>query len=148
MDDIDLIKKAIAGYLPNNNRSQIIEKNTNQILLDAYNANPSSMYAAISHFINYHKTNRVLILGDMFELGEATRKEHKYIIDFMKDKEETICFFVGQYFYACKIELDNFYFFESVADLKSYLNLHPIQNKSLLIKGSRGIALEQILESL
>lgn len=146
--DIDMMKTAIAGYFPDNNRSQIIEKNSNQILLDAYNANPSSMYLAISHFISFHQTNKVLILGDMFELGDATTEEHSYIVDFVKNQEDTVCFFVGKYFFECKIKSNSLYFFESVAELKDFLILHPILNKSILIKGSRGIALEQVLDCL
>jgi UDP-N-acetylmuramoyl-tripeptide--D-alanyl-D-alanine ligase len=145
---IDDIQKAIKEYLPDNNRSQIIDKNSNKILLDAYNANPSSMIVAITHFVNYYKKDKVLFLGDMFELGEQTMEEHTSIVHFMKDQGDSICFFIGKYFYDCKVDADHLFFFENISELQYFLNSYPIQNKSILIKGSRGIALEQVLEMI
>ncbi len=145
---IDDIQKAIKEYLPDNNRSQIIDKNSNKILLDAYNANPSSMIVAITHFVNYYKKDKVLFLGDMFELGEQTKEEHTSIVHFMKDQGDSICFFIGKYFYDCKIDADHLFFFENISELQYFLNSYPIQNKAILIKGSRGIALEQVLEMI
>jgi UDP-N-acetylmuramoyl-tripeptide--D-alanyl-D-alanine ligase len=145
---IDDIQKAIKEYLPDNNRSQIIDKNSNKILLDAYNANPSSMIVAITHFVNYYKKDKVLFLGDMFELGVQTKEEHTSIVHFMKDQGDSICFFIGKYFYDCKVDADHLFFFENISELQYFLNSYPIQNKSILIKGSRGIALEQVLEMI
>ena len=78
---IDKIKEAISNYIPSNNRSQIIEKNNKLIVLDAYNANPTSMISAINSLIE-KKGNKSVILGDMFELGEQSEKEHYDLIDF------------------------------------------------------------------
>jgi len=146
--DLTSIQNAIANYIPENNRSQIIERNTNKILLDAYNANPSSMLVAISHFIDFYEKDKVLILGDMFELGDEAHKEHLFIVDFLKNKENVICYFVGKYFKECIIENNSLFFFENVSLFKDFLKTNPLQNKSILIKGSRGIALEQILDSI
>lgn len=143
-----LIQKAILNYIPDNNRSQIIEKNSNKILLDAYNANPSSMLVAITHFIEFYEKDKVLILGDMFELGDETYKEHLFIVDFLKNKENVLCYFIGKNFNDCKVRQKNLLFFKNVTEFKRFLSDNPIRNKAVLIKGSRGVALEQVLESI
>ena len=140
------IKSALEAYSPGNNRSQIIEKNKTRILLDAYNANPSSMEAALRHFAsaNPGKT-KTAILGDMFELGEASRDEHQRIASLCKELELQDTILVGEHFYSSNTDFPQLRNFE---DLKSYLADHPIRSEHLLIKGSRGMALERILEHL
>jgi UDP-N-acetylmuramoyl-tripeptide--D-alanyl-D-alanine ligase len=138
------IKTGIEGYAPSNNRSQIIEKGGNKIILDAYNANPSSMEAAIENFSNLKDQNKVAILGDMFELGNDAPKEHQHIANLAaKLNIETLL--VGDNFYAAATTLLKFSSFE---DLRNYIEQHPLKNKTLLIKGSRGMALERVLELL
>jgi UDP-N-acetylmuramoyl-tripeptide--D-alanyl-D-alanine ligase len=147
IDDAN-IKKAIESYIPANNRSQILEKNNHKIILDAYNANPSSMKVAIENFLNLEVSPKVMILGDMFELGQESLVEHKNIV-LLLEKEQTIqVFFVGNDFYANKVSKDDFRFFESYAELSQYLTENKLADSHILIKGSRGMALERTLELL
>jgi UDP-N-acetylmuramoyl-tripeptide--D-alanyl-D-alanine ligase len=139
------IQNAIQSFYPENNRSQLLNIGTNQILLDAYNANPSSMFPAIEHFVSHYKHNTVLILGDMFELGLESNKEHQTIVDLVSHKELVTAYFVGNYFNECKVLRENFLFFQDFESLASYLSSFKIVNSSILVKGSRGMALERVL---
>uniref|UniRef100_UPI00404A9C70 UDP-N-acetylmuramoyl-tripeptide--D-alanyl-D- alanine ligase n=1 Tax=Flavobacterium sp. TaxID=239 RepID=UPI00404A9C70 len=145
--DLQSIKIAVNEYYPDNNRSQFTNIKTNKILLDAYNANPSSMIAAVEHFINNYKDNTLLILGDMFELGEETIKEHQYLVDYVL-KNDVKCFFIGKAFYKCKLEANNLNFYDDFIDFTKFLSNSKIENASILIKGSRGMALERVLDYL
>ena len=139
------IKEAIENYIPTNNRSQLIEKNSNHIILDAYNANPSSMAAAISNFIQLEGTEKTAILGDMFELGKESLTEHEKVIQLLKNTHiET--YFVGKAFFENKIEKQNLHFFNTYENFeKKFKTVNP-KNLTILIKGSRGMALERTLE--
>lgn len=137
------IQKAIADYFPSNNRSQWMQKNSNKILLDAYNANPSSMLVAIENFAQLNETNKLLFLGDMFELGTSSFKEHQEIVN-LTENLNLKSIFVGNHFYEHKN--DKALFFNDFTDLEEYLNLNKINNQTVLIKGSRGMALERILK--
>ncbi|WP_339629781.1 UDP-N-acetylmuramoyl-tripeptide--D-alanyl-D-alanine ligase [uncultured Maribacter sp.] len=140
------IKIALEKFIPENNRSQIIQKNDHYIILDAYNANPSSMKVALENFKSLEKTNKVLILGDMFELGESAKEEHQAITDLTKTLQFENILFVGENFYRTQtssIKLKNF------EELKAYLSQNNLQaNSTILIKGSRGMALERVLDCL
>ena len=144
--DDESIKEAIEGYSPDNNRSQIILKNSNEIILDAYNANPSSMAVAIDNFVQLNKSNKMVFLGDMFELGDESLFEHKEIINKLVNQDTIDCFFIGKDFYSNKIDKANFYFFDT---FEKFSNVAPkiiFKNKTILIKGSRGMALERVLD--
>lgn len=143
----DAIKKAIEGYQPNNNRSEIIEKGSTKIILDAYNANPTSMLAALKNLKQLNAELKYLFLGDMFELGDEAEKEHQSITNFAEDNFDENIILVGENFYktTTKSTTEKYKTFE---DLKPYLKNLYIKNATILIKGSRGMALERILEFL
>jgi len=142
------IKTAIESYIPENNRSQLVNKNTNEIILDAYNANPSSMKVAIENFAQLNKPNKIAILGDMFELGHESSAEHKDIVNLLLKEDKTHCYFIGKDFYKHKTDTDNFHFYENFEEFAKILEDNPFQNKLILIKGSRGMKLERTLDLL
>lgn len=142
------IKEAIESYIPENNRSQMLVKNSNEIILDAYNANPSSMEVAIKNFLQLDKENKVAILGDMFELGEESLEEHKQIIALLEKESEVKTYFIGSHFFANKINSEFVSFFETFDAFSSFIKEEKLQNQMILIKGSRGMALERTLELL
>lgn len=144
----DEIKEAIESYIPENNRSQLLLKNSNEIILDAYNANPSSMEVAIKNFLQLDKENKVAVLGDMFELGEESLREHKHIVALLKHEKEVQAYFVGKDFYENKNDTENLHFFKTYDEFAQAFKAEKIENKTLLIKGSRGMALERTLELL
>jgi UDP-N-acetylmuramoyl-tripeptide--D-alanyl-D-alanine ligase len=140
------IKEALESYIPENNRSQLLSKGTNEIILDAYNANPSSMEVALVNFIQLDKPNKMVILGDMFELGTESIVEHENIVNLLLKEEATQCYFIGKDFYYNKIEKENFHFFETFESFSNALKELKFENKMILIKGSRGMALERTLD--
>jgi UDP-N-acetylmuramoyl-tripeptide--D-alanyl-D-alanine ligase len=142
---LENIKKGIESYVPANNRSQIMEKNGHQIILDAYNANPSSMKVALENFNHLNVSPKIAFLGDMFELGETASEEHQAIADLASSMNFDDTFFIGKNFVKTKNKQKTFKTFE---DLASYLKANPLQKSNLFIKGSRGMALERILELL
>lgn len=139
------IKIALEQYTPENNRSQIISKNEHQIILDAYNANPTSMDAALENFLKIESLNKILFLGDMFELGDSAEDEHQHIADLADKMNFTNVYLVGENFYKTKTTYKKFESFES---LSSYLKDITLKKSNILIKGSRGMALERILDLL
>lgn len=142
------IKAAIESYIPENNRSQLLTKGSNEIILDAYNANPSSMLVALENFIQLDKANKFIVIGDMYELGEESLAEHKAIVDFLNTNSNFECHFVGNHFFANSIQKANFHFYPTFEDFAQYLSSVKLEQKTLLIKGSRGMALERTLEYL
>ena len=145
------IKKAIEAYTSSNNRSQIIRTNKNTLIMDAYNANPSSMQAAIENFSEMKGENKWLILGDMLELGKYEIEEHKNMLGLVKEKKFQNVILTGEKFSKAGSEIKNNYlFFKSSDELAGRLKTNsPIGNNSLiLIKGSRGMKLEKLVEFL
>jgi len=141
------IKKAIEGYQPDNNRSEIIKKGTTKIILDAYNANPTSMLAALKNLKQLDADKKYLFLGDMFELGADADKEHQSIVNFIEDNFKTNTVLIGKNFYKTKTKGATVKF-PGFEDLKPTLKDLNLNNTTVLIKGSRGMALERILEYL
>jgi UDP-N-acetylmuramoyl-tripeptide--D-alanyl-D-alanine ligase len=137
------INKAIGNYFPKNNRSQKIVTNNNSIIMDAYNANPTSMNGAITSFVNYNFNNPYLILGDMFELGEYAIAEHQTIIDILTNNKVKNAILIGNDF--IKTKNHNFQTFISTKEAMSYLDKNRIKNANILVKGSRGMKLEDLL---
>lgn len=143
----DEIKKALEEYQPDNSRSQLVKTGHNQLLLDLYNANPSSMEAALKNFALMAAENKTVILGDMLELGPTSEEEHKKILTLAEESGIKQAFFVGTVF--CKVLAGGKYpAFESVEEFNEYLKLHPIQSSLILIKGSHGIHLEKTAQYL
>lgn len=139
------IKTAITSYQPQNNRSQIIDKNGLKIILDAYNANPTSMRAALENFSAMDAKEKTLIIGDMFELGQTAAEEHQAVADLAENLGFNTVFLVGENFFGAETSLNKFKTFDA---LKEHLSKKPLEKGMVLIKGSRGMALERVLEVL
>ena len=132
----DNIKVAIEEYIPANNRSEVVKTTRNTLILDAYNANPSSMKAMLTSFAKQNYKNKICILGDMLELGMHSKREHLEIINLTKELTlETI--FIGKEFSLIYKNA-----FQSRKEFEGFLESNPIQNKTILLKGSRRIGLE------
>ena len=140
----DKIKSALENYLPSNSRSQLIERGTNKIILDAYNANPSSMKLAIENFSKLKVENKVLILGGMAELGTESIEEHITLINLIQKYNWKFVTLVGGDF----LKINHpFLSFENNIEAKNWLQKQKFENSYLLVKGSRSIKLEIILDA-
>ncbi len=140
------INSALSSYVPAMNRSQLVKTKYNEVLLDAYNANPNSMKAAIENFAEYKADVKWLLLGDMFELGDYSKQEHLNIVELLKNKKLNNVVLVGEEFSSLPDE--TFMRFKTTADCKAYIESHPIRNATVLIKGSRGMKMEVLQELL
>ncbi len=137
------IKTAIENYSPSNSRSQLIEKGSNKIILDAYNANPTSMKAAIENFVRIQADQKILMLGGMAELGEESLAEHANIIDLIKQYPWAAVVLVGGDF----LKLPHPYLaFENAPGAKNWLHQQQFHNSYILVKGSRSMQMEKVLE--
>lgn len=142
------IESALSYYIPEMNRSQVLKTSKNTLILDAYNANPSSMKAAIENFsLEKNIPQKLLILGDMFELGQYSEKEHEIIFNLVKEKQIK-ALFVGEHFHKLKKEVADFQFFTNTTELLEYLKEKKLRGYTILIKGSRGVKLESSIELL
>ena len=142
------IKKGIESYQSKNNRSQVIKQKSNTIILDAYNANPTSMNAALDNFSLMKGDNKIVILGDMFELGDESFNEHKAVIDLVNSLNFSFTYYVGQHFIKHKFLSESVFFFDSTDVLKRHFQSLSISNSVILVKGSRGMSLEVLLKYL
>lgn len=140
--------QAIASYIPQNMRSQVIERGSNKIILDAYNANPSSMEVAIKNLYNIKSDYKVAILGDMFEMGNLSIQEHNRIAKLAASQDFKKIILIGYEFNKTTIQTENIIKFETRALAEQWLNTAPIENAVFLIKGSRGMALEHLVDSI
>ena len=141
------IREAIEAYKPSNNRSQFIKTARNQILMDAYNANPTSMDAALENFKAFDAPLKGVILGDMLELGEASNEEHQEIADKLATMNLAMVLLTGKEFAKCRVH-SSFLRFEDNTLLKSYIESINPQGFLFLLKGSRGMKLENVLDML
>ena len=139
---------AVSEYVPSNMRSQLIEKGSNTIILDAYNANPSSMEAALRNLATAGAKNKVAILGDMYELGEDTVSEHQRIGHLIQELDIDQTFVCGPLMLDAAKVNPRIIHFETKQELIRYFSAHPFDQKLILIKASRGMGLETILEHL
>jgi UDP-N-acetylmuramoyl-tripeptide--D-alanyl-D-alanine ligase len=137
--------EAIASYQPDNNRSQVVTKGTNTVIMDAYNANPSSMEAAIANFDRMEAAKKMLILGDMFELGEAAAEEHLALGKQIAAGNFDIVILAGNLMQHALPALPKAYYFPDKFSLHNWIMDNPQDHTHILIKGSRGMALETIL---
>ena len=141
--DFDLIKKAIENYTPTNMRSQIMNKGEKTLVLDTYNANPSSMKASLLNFKEFNGS-KTIIIGDMLELGEESRFEHEQIFHLAQELEFDEIITVGKFFK----ETNGKNAFLNASEVIEYLKENPILTQNILLKGSRGIALEKLIDVL
>lgn len=139
------IKTAIESYIPTNNRSQIIKKQKHTIILDAYNANPTSMTAAINNFAQLKYSSKIVFLGDMFELGKEATIEHQKIADQISETKVNEIYLIGNIFFDTKCNDPRIKKFRSYEDLEINWHLKNSED-AILIKGSRGMKLERILD--
>lgn len=139
------IVQAIAAYAPDNSRSQLIEKGSNKIILDAYNANPTSMKAAIENFTKLHADKKILLLGGMMELGEESIDEHKAIVDLVSRYDWKSVVLVGGDFNAIS---HPYLYMQNAAEAAAWLAAEPPENSWLLVKGSRSMQMEKVLTAL
>ncbi len=139
------IKTAIEGYIPQNNRSQIVKKGSNTFILDAYNANPTSTQHAVEHFRTIQNESKIVILGDMLELGEDSSAEHQMMADLVAALNFNQVILVGPEYQTAAKSIDCLHF-ENVHLLKKWFAPKAFENTYFLIKGSRGIRLEELLK--
>ncbi|MFT7451868.1 MAG: UDP-N-acetylmuramoyl-tripeptide--D-alanyl-D-alanine ligase, partial [Patescibacteria group bacterium] len=140
------IKEAIESYVPTNNRSQLITEGTNTYLMDAYNANPDSMSKALTYFSTMPADKRIVILGDMLELGPFSEEEHENIVTLALEKNFTDVWLVGRAFNQTSQKAEHIRRFVTINDLKNWYADHTVTNAHFLLKGSREIKLESFLE--
>ena len=144
---VEQIKQGIESYYPQNQRSQIVKKEGKTLVLDTYNANPSSMEASLRNFADF-QGSKAVILGDMFELGEESPAEHQKIADLAQNLHFDFIYLLGERFYQTKIQADNVMKFRTTDEMNDYLQTHKIQTDNILLKGSRGMALEKLFASV
>ncbi len=142
----ELIQVAIEDYLPNMNRSQLVKTKKNTLILDAYNANPNSMKVAIENFAKFKSESKLVLLGDMFELGVYSSEEHQKLLDLLWENNLKNAILVGSEFYKLK---DSHYLkFKTTLECKEYLKNNVVAGTTVLIKGSRGMKMEILQEAL
>ncbi|MCU0339314.1 MAG: UDP-N-acetylmuramoyl-tripeptide--D-alanyl-D-alanine ligase [Spirosomaceae bacterium] len=140
--------QAVAEYNPTNNRSQIVQKGSNTIIMDAYNANPSSMAAAIENFGKLHAPRKMVILGDMLELGDESPAEHLAMGQLIAQQNFDLVILAGKLMQDALPALPKAYYFPDKFSLHNWIVDHPQQDTHILIKGSRGIGLETVVPYL
>lgn len=141
------IETAVNNYRSEMNRSQLLERDSNFIYLDAYNANPTSMSLSLQNFEQVEATSKIAILGDMFELGEDAAKEHQAIIEIARECNTISTFvFVGNNFYNLKKSVKEAVFFKTTDEAKNWFKEQQFKNSAILLKGSRGMSLEKLLK--
>jgi UDP-N-acetylmuramoyl-tripeptide--D-alanyl-D-alanine ligase len=136
------IKQAIENYVPSNSRSQIIQKGSNTILLDAYNANPSSMNAAIENFAKMNGQNKIVILGAMMELGDHSIAEHTSVVRLLQQYKWEKIILAGKDYTNLP---ENILHFNTSDEVAAWYKSEQIENSTILIKGSRGMAMEKVI---
>lgn len=142
------IRRAIEQYEPHNQRSQWLRTGKNDIYLDTYNANPTSMEQAIRSFMDMQSEPKSLILGDMLELGDYAEEEHKRILNMVTEMDTDTIILVGPWFYNLAKDHRKVICFEDVNKAEDWLRAHPLKDQTILVKGSRKIGLEHMIHML
>ncbi len=145
--EMDHIVDAVKNYQPAGNRSQIRITKNNTLICDSYNANPTSMFSALESFIGIISDKKIVILGDMLELGEKSVEEHIKLINALQSHKIEMAFLVGPVFQKVASRSD-YKTFDNVDKLMDFLKCEPLKESTILIKGSRGIGLEKIYDLL
>ncbi|GAB3314890.1 UDP-N-acetylmuramoyl-tripeptide--D-alanyl-D-alanine ligase [Larkinella ripae] len=140
--------EAVAAYNPTNNRSQVVQKGSNTLWMDAYNANPSSMAAALRNFTKLEAARKVVILGDMYELGDESPAEHAALGELIAQGLFDTVILAGQDMRYALGALPKAYYFPDKFSLHNWIMDHPFENTAILIKGSRGMGLESVVQFL
>ncbi len=143
--DDDLICRALEAYQPTNNRSQLTTTARNRLIVDAYNANPTSMHAALDNFLRLDAPSKMLILGDMLELGTTSAEEHQKVVDYLMEHHVSDVWLVGEHFGSTRCTYRKF---RDIADVRQTLTDMPLSNRLILIKGSNAIHLSQLTDDL
>ena len=144
--ELKKIVKGVESYIPSNNRSQRTEYNGAKVFLDAYNANPDSMLLSLDNFINSTEGEKIIILGEMLELGDYADQEHKVVLDFLQNSNADNVILTGALFHKHASNYPQFMYIESIPEIKDHVNKIGTKGKHLFIKGSRGSALERIIQ--
>ena len=146
--DADSIREGIESYVPSNNRSQVIRRDGNMIIMDAYNANPNSMEAAIENLNGLKAGNKVAILGDMFEIGKDSDAEHQRVAERISSSPLNEAFLIGENFAKVRINDEKVRIFPKFEDFSLFFSKRSYKDTTFLIKASRGMALERVLDLL
>lgn len=141
------INDGLSSYQPKNNRSQITKTQHNTVICDFYNANPSSMSAALKNISLLSSPHKTVIIGDMFELGDESAAQHDLIAKEAEALNANTLILIGRHFYELKDKYSG-HFFNTPAGAEEYLKTNPVRNSLVLLKGSRGMALEKLLPQL
>ena len=141
----EFINDALEAYIPKNSRSQCKKTEKNTLIIDAYNANPTSMKAALDNFVHYPQSPKALIIGEMRELGGVTQTEHQQLVDLIEAYSFTNVYLVGSSFNQL---ITAYPIYDNVGDLIQELTSKPLTDHCVLIKGSNGVQLEKVLDYL
>lgn len=144
----DIINAAIANYIPINNRSQNCKTEKNNLIIDSYNANPDSMRVALDNFFNLHVSPKMVILGEMKELGRYSKEEHQKVVDTLFEQKIDKVLLIGKHFEECLLPCFKWELFSQTENCLEYLQTTPIDGYHILIKGSRKNQLERVFPYL
>ena len=144
----DQIENGIKNYIPKNNRSEMIKTKKNLLFVDSYNANPTSMKLSIQSFMKFKEVKKILILGDMHEIGKTYLIEHERILNSIKNNKDLKIFLVGKIFNKLKFNSGRIHFFNETNELIEYFKKNLITGHTILLKGSRKINLEKVIPIL
>ena len=142
------IENGIKYYVPKNNRSEMLKTKSNLLFIDSYNANPTSMKVSIQSFMKFKEIEKILILGDMHEIGKTSLNEHERILNSVKNNKDLKIFLVGKIFNQLKFNSDRIHFFKEIDELIEYFKKNLVTGHTIFLKGSRKINLEKLIPIL